>query len=274
MCESKIYEKYEKLSKIGEGVWGKVYKAQNKSTKEFVAIKEMRLFDIKSVDVKALIENEIKFMKIFNYCTNSVKLYETYEDNNYLFIVMELCDGDITKYLNKAKNGFNIAEIKIIMKQFNNILYEMRKKDMVHGDAKIENLLIKFKENSNEFEVKLSDYDIANLISSTKDLTNNEWGINVYNAGTKEEIEKAIKVDLLMIGIDIYRMLFNEDLKTFDDMKEDVDECVDDDDLKDLLNKLLVEDYNKRIGWDEYFNHKFFNIDKFEFDKVVNIVKE
>ena len=274
MCESKIYEKYEILNQIGEGVWGKVYKAQNKSTKEFVAIKEMRLFDIKSMDVKAQIKNEIKMMEIFNYCNNSVKLYETYKENDYLYMVMELCDGDITKYLNKAKNGFNITEIKIIMKQFNNILYEMRKKDMIHNDAKIENLLIKFKENSNEFEVKLSDYALSFLISSTKDLTNNEWGVNVFNVGTKEEIEKIIKVDLLLLGVDIYRMLFNEDFKTYDDMKEDIEECVDDDDLKDLLNKLLVEDSKKRIGWDEYFNHKFFNFDKFEFDKVENIIKE
>ena len=273
MAELKIYEKYEKLNKIGEGCWSKVYKAQNRATKEFVAIKEVSLLEINNKNAKTELETEIKVMKIFNYCPNSVKLYETFEDNDYIYLVMELCDGDLTKYLNKSKNGFNIPEIRIIMKQLNNIVYEMRKKDMTHNDLKIENILIKFKENSKEFEVKLSDYFLSLLISTTKDLTNNEWGIKPYNEGTKEEIENLIKVDLLMIGNNIYTLLFDEIYKSFDDMKEDIDEYIDDKDLKDLLDKLLVEDSRKRIGWEEYFKHKFFNINKFEYDKVVNIVK-
>ena len=28
--------------------------------------------------------------------------------------------------------------------------------------------------------------------------------------------------------------------------------------LKDLLSKMLVEDPEKRISWEEYFNHPFF----------------
>ena len=31
-----------------------------------------------------------------------------------------------------------------------------------------------------------------------------------------------------------------------------------DQDLNDLLNKMLIEDYNKRISWEDYFNHSFF----------------
>ena len=55
---------------------------------------------------------------------------------------------------------------------------------------------------------------------------------------------------------------------------EDIEENIDDEDLKDLLFKIIVEESNKRIGWDEYFNHKFFNYDKVEFDKVENIIKD
>ena len=38
------------------------------------------------------------------------------------------------------------------------------------------------------------------------------------------------------MGINIYRMLFNGNYRAFEDMKEDIDECINDEDLKDLLN--------------------------------------
>ena len=270
----KTSENYIILNLIGKGAFGKVYKAQNKTTKEFVAIKIVSLEETNVMNIKDELEKEIKIMKTFNFCPNSVKLYDVFEDNNNKYIIMELCDGDLLKYLNKSKNGFNIMEIKIIMSQINNILKELRKKDMVHNDIRLENILVKFSENSKEFEVKLIDYGKGRLLSNEKDLSDNEWGITPYNEGKKENIEMLIKLDLLMIGIEIYRMIFNENYKAFEDMIEDINNSVADKDLKDLLNKLLVEDYEDRIDWEEYFNHNFFKGKNLEFSKVENIIKE
>jgi len=36
-------DKYEKLQKIGEGTYGVVYKAKNKETGQFIALKKIRL---------------------------------------------------------------------------------------------------------------------------------------------------------------------------------------------------------------------------------------
>ena len=86
-------------------------------------------------------------MEIFSIYPNSVRLIDKFEENDKIFIVTELCDGDLAKYLKKSKNGFSIQEIKIIMNQYNKILNEIRKKDMVHNDVKLENVLVKFKGN-------------------------------------------------------------------------------------------------------------------------------
>ena len=48
-----------------------------------------------------------------------------------------------------------------------------------------------------------------------------------------------------------------------------IDKNINDKDLKDLIHKILVDikDVNtKLISWDDYFNHNFFKIDKFDFD--------
>lgn len=42
---SQALQKYEKLEKIGEGTYGKVYKAKNRETHEIVALKRVRLED-------------------------------------------------------------------------------------------------------------------------------------------------------------------------------------------------------------------------------------
>ena len=140
MSKFKIFEKYDKFEKIGEGAFAKVYRGRNKITKEIVAIKEIEVKKIEGMDIRADIQKEIKFMQIYDFCPNSVKLYDVYDENEIIFLVIELCDTDLSKCLQKSKNGFTIPEVKIVMKQFNNILYEIRKRDMVHNDVKLENV--------------------------------------------------------------------------------------------------------------------------------------
>ena len=271
--ELEVYKKYEKLEKLGQGAIGIVYKGRNRVTKEIVAIKEIPIIEAEGFDIKKETEKEIKFMKIFSNYTNSIKIYDTYEQNNTIFIVMDLCDGDLSKFLKKTKNGFTVYEIKIIMKQFNTIYKELRKRDMIHNDVKIENILVKFKEDSKAFDIKLSDYGLAKLISSTKNLTDNEWGIEPFTDENKTIVYFVEKSDLLVIGVDIYRMLFKEPAKTFEEFLMTIENSVKDEDLKDLLKKLFVEDPAERIEWDDYFNHKFFDIETFDFNKVENIIK-
>ena len=269
-----VFKKYEKLEKIGEGAFGIVYKAKNKETQELVALKIIPLIELETFNVKEETEKEMKFMEIFNHNKNSVKLHDKYEQANTIFIVLDLCDGDLSQYLEKSEKGFTVYEIKVIFNQLNNILSEIRSKNMLHNDMKIENLLIKFRNNSNEFDVKLADYGLAKLISSTKDLSKNEWGFTPFTNEDKENVYIVEKIDLLILGIDMYRMLFKGTCQSFEEYKKNVEKLVEDKDLKDLLKKMIVEDPHKRIEWDEYFNHPFFKIDEIDFSKIKNIVKK
>ena len=45
-------------------------------------------------------------------CTNSVELYDSYNDNNYYYIVMEKCDEDLLSFIKKMVN-YQIYKLKI-----------------------------------------------------------------------------------------------------------------------------------------------------------------
>ena len=101
-------------------------------------------------------------------------------------------------------------------------------------------------------EIKLGNYSKAKLLNDD----DKEWeNIKPYKDYDKEEFNKIDKKDLFDIGKVIYNMFFNE----IDVDRKKINNEIEDDNLKDLLNKLLVDDENNRIEWDDYFNHKFFN---------------
>ena len=149
----------------------------------------------------------------------------------------------------------------------------MRKKDMIHNDLKIENLLIKFRNDSKEFELKLTDYGLAKLISTTKNLSDNEWGLTPFTNDDAEIVYTVEKADLLVLGVDIYRMLFKGIAQSIEEYLNNIDRNVKDEDLKDLMKKMIVLDAHQRIDWDDYFKHPFFKIEKIDFEKIENIVK-
>lgn len=246
----KIYEKIQKISSIGDAT---VYQCKNKTSNELVAIKEIQL---SSSTKKEDIEQEINYMKLFSDNVNSIKFLDKLEEDDIIFIVIEFCDDNLKKFLDDSEKGFNVEEIQIVLKQLNNILTNMKDEKIAHNDIKLENIFVKFKNDSKEFDIKLSEYGKATNLT----------GI------TNSTLEKQ---DLLSLGEIMYEMIFKNKGDSIKDMRNKIGEVEDFDvELGDLFSKTLVENADNRISWDKYFEHVFFNLTDIDYSNVKNIVKK
>ena len=81
---------------LGKGGFGEIYKAINKNNGETYAIKRINFEDFN--------EEEIQNMKILNECENSIKLYGYFKDENLIYLIMELCDGNLAQKIKEKKN--------------------------------------------------------------------------------------------------------------------------------------------------------------------------
>ncbi|GFH13256.1 protein kinase domain-containing protein, partial [Haematococcus lacustris] len=90
-----IQEKYEVLSKAGEGTYGVVYKAVSRADpSHLVAIKEMR-HDEQEEGVPSSALREISLLLDLDH-TNVVRLFEVFNDlrQHRLYLVFEFLDVD------------------------------------------------------------------------------------------------------------------------------------------------------------------------------------
>ena len=85
--------KYILKNKIDENEFEICYKANDNNNKLYI-IKE---FNIKN---KEYIENEIKILKKMN-SKYSIEFIELIEKNDYIYLVLELCDGNLNNLLKK-----------------------------------------------------------------------------------------------------------------------------------------------------------------------------
>jgi len=105
---------YELLEEIGQGSFASVYKALNKKTNDFVAIK--KIFKREKYD--DIFKREIEIMQKLNG-PNSLKFIEFFEDAKNYYLILELCDSDLNAYINFLGKGLEINVIKNILNQLN-----------------------------------------------------------------------------------------------------------------------------------------------------------
>ncbi|XP_068668093.1 cyclin-dependent kinase B1-1 [Aristolochia californica] len=143
-------EKYEKLEKVGEGTYGKVYKAQDKITGQLVALKKTRLeMDEEGVPPTAL--REVSLLQMLSQSVNVVRLLcvEHIEKNGkpLLYLVFEYLDTDLKKYIDSHRKGPNPRPLPPALIQ--SFLYQLLKgvahchsHGVLHRDLKPQNLLV------------------------------------------------------------------------------------------------------------------------------------
>ena len=165
MSYNNIWDKYIKKETIGIGSYGKVYKAQNKETGKYVAIKEI---DKEGIENQMYL-TEIEIMKKLN-SENSVRLKETFDSNDFFYIIMDLCACNLADYVKIRETPLSIDEIRQILIQLNNIFKIMINNNIVHTDLKPSNILI-YLDRIDKCTIKLSDYGSSNFINNLNSRT-------------------------------------------------------------------------------------------------------
>ena len=283
------YADYEEIKLLSDNPLTSVYKAKLKGKKypiKEVAIKKIKKdrlkeelkYTLKKNDIteedfeKEIIKfnRELKIMQMC-YCENSVEIYDYFDTKEYFIIIMELCDNNLLYELNNTKTGFNVEQIKDILLQLNNVFKIMHENHIVHRDIKLYNILIKYIDDSKKkFKVLLSDYGVSNQLYSISKNYTTHAGTPIIMAPEILEGEDKYddKCDIWSLGVTIYYLHFNEIpydgacesrvLKQIKKLGQNILDKIEDEKLKDLLSKMLVFEPEKRISWEDYFKHPFF----------------
>jgi len=148
-------QKYHKLDKVGEGTYGTVYKAKDKQTGEFVALKCIRL-DNEEEGVSCTAIREVSLLKELKH-KNIVKLFTVDLADKRLTLVFEFLDMDLKKYLDTHKGEVTVAVVRSFLHQLLESIEYCHDRQILHRDLKPQNLLIR----ESTGELKLADFGLG-----------------------------------------------------------------------------------------------------------------
>jgi serine/threonine protein kinase len=192
-----IGKKYKLLNQIGEGSFGKIFKAENILTSSLVAIK------IEKKSNSSLLKHEAN---IYYKCKNlrgipGIRMFGTEE--NYNYIVMDLLGMSIDKMREIQGGKLTLKETLTISIQLISCLENLHAIGIIHRDIKPENILI----NGDINKIYLIDFGLAKYyidqernhlpINNNKKFIGNVRfaSINIHNG-----IEPSRRDDLISLG--------------------------------------------------------------------------
>ena len=166
---------YEKIEKIGKGTFGTVYKVRHKNTGIIRAMKVIPKNNLKCGFTDEDIIQEINILKKLEH-PHIIKLFEFYTFKKNYYLINEFCtDGDLSEKLSKLRM-FPEFIVKILMIQIFNAVMYLNENCVIHGDLKLENIMIDSFLNNNEIMNNKRD-NKNNFIQS---LLEDEKEINEY----------------------------------------------------------------------------------------------
>ena len=250
--------------RLGTGAFGIVYKVLKQSNNLFYVIKQIPLFgltkkQINDAKLESKILSSVKSIYIVRY-------YESFEENNYLNIVMEYCDGgDLSQFIEKNKETKKPLEENLIWNIFLKItigLAALHKSKILHRDLKSLNIFL-----MKNLDIKIGDFGVAKILTATG-FAKTIIGTPYYlSPELCDELPYNDKSDVWALGCILYELCtynhpFNAQcqaslvLKIIQNNPEPISNIYSDD-LKKLINLLLDKNHLTRPSCYEILNMTF-----------------
>lgn len=159
-----------KLSRLGNGSYGQVFKIKQKETNKIFALKEINKSKLLKENKYYQLKTENDILKLCSH-PNIVKYYGFYENQINFSIIEEYCPyGDLSSFISENKQNLNISEIQYIIGQIIICLEYLSTKRIIHRDIKPENYLI-----TDDFNLKLIDFGTATFFGKIFDSETNKF---------------------------------------------------------------------------------------------------
>ena len=155
-AERRFKSNYETIEKVllGEGTYGKVYKARSVRTGEAVAMKQMKL-DAQKEGVPSTAIREIALLKELSH-PNVVRLLDVFCKPNKLVLVFEFLENDLKKYMKALDGPLSPFTVKHFAYQLCRGVEFCHANRIIHRDLKPQNLLI-----ARRLFLKIADFGLA-----------------------------------------------------------------------------------------------------------------
>ncbi|XP_047322491.1 cyclin-dependent kinase B2-1 [Impatiens glandulifera] len=155
---------FEKLEKVGEGTYGKVYRARDKATGKIVALKKTRLHeDDEGVPPTTL--REVSLLRMLSRDPHVVRLIDvkqglSKEGKTVLYLVFEYMDTDLKKFIRSFRQTGEFLPpqvVKSLMFQLCKGVAFCHGHGVLHRDLKPHNLLM----DPKTLQLKIADLGLA-----------------------------------------------------------------------------------------------------------------
>ena len=154
-----FFSKYKAIKKLGEGSFGKVYKAEYNG--DYYAIKmenkskEQGLLELEATIMSYLKGPNIPFIKSYGY------------SGDFNVLVMQLLDKSLEDLINKY-NTFSIKTVAMLGYQMVNILQYIHDRHIIHRDIKPDNFVMGAQEDN--AKLYILDFGLAKKYRSSRTL--------------------------------------------------------------------------------------------------------
>ncbi|MQL93158.1 hypothetical protein Taro_025804 [Colocasia esculenta] len=252
---------------LGHGQFGYTFVATDKANGDRVAVKRIdknkMILPIAVEDVK----REIKILQALAGHENVVQFHNAFEDESYVYIVMELCEGGelLDRILAKKDSRYSEKDAAIVVRQMLKVAAECHLQGLVHRDMKPENFLFKStKENS---PLKATDFGLSDFIKPGKKFQD-IVGSAYYVAPEVLKRRSGPESDVWSIGVITYILLcgrrpfwdktedgiFKEVLRNKPDFRRKPWPSISTS-AKDFVKMLLVKDPRARLTAAQALSH-------------------
>ncbi|KAI5636307.1 protein kinase domain-containing protein [Phthorimaea operculella] len=252
-------DSYEVLSFIGEGSFGRVFKAKEKESDAIVALKVIRKKGRSSKDLKNL-RQECDIQRELNH-PNIIRMIDSFDTETELVVVTEYAEKELHSIL--AKEGcLNEQQVQQVTWDLVSALYYLHSHRVLHRDLKPQNVLL-----DSTGRAKLCDFGLARIMTNATHILTSIKGTPLYMAPELiDEKPYDHQADLWSLGCIVYELIAGQppfctmsiwQLVRMIRHKPVQWPSFISKEARSFLQGLLHKDPIKRMSWPEILQHPF-----------------
>ncbi|KAK8563368.1 hypothetical protein V6N13_007683 [Hibiscus sabdariffa] len=260
-----IEQRYELGRELGRGEFGITYLCTDKETGDTFACKSISKKKLRTaVDIED-VRREVEIMKHLPEHPNIVTLKATYEDDNAVHLVMELCEGGELFDRIVARGHYTERAAAAVTKTIVEVVQACHKHGVMHRDLKPENFL--FANKKETAALKSIDFGLS-VFFKPGEIFTEIVGSPYYMAPEVLKRNYGPEVDVWSAGVILYILLCGVPpfwaeteqgvaqaiIRSVIDFKRDPWPKVSEN-AKDLVRKMLNPDPRHRLTAQEVLDH-------------------